>query len=282
MSASPAVPEQKAPEVVADGQQKQRKKKTPPLTSEEFTAEVNSTEAAWTKIHKYYSNYNRNGVRTAPTSPNTKETAAVLPLISKLARLFDMYNNKPKRHVTDHPVKGFKQEKLLNANAINFFNTAAGFPEDCKILPLAGAGGDGTFSIAQAISTMAIYVNLKKLKKNPDVKTEVTFDDATKALFGPVIGRIEKKKWEQRPNGEIVTSQPTIQALLPALFDAKVPIHPTLYTKTEQERMEKRALHLAKQTKENGEARKLKLEEQKLADKAARKVAQGVALTETK
>jgi hypothetical protein len=267
MSAPAAGNEVKPTEVAADGQVKQRKKKAIPLTTEAFTAKVNAVEAMATQVHKFYSNFNKAGVRTAPQSPSSKETGAILPMLAKVARLYEHLCRKKKRVVV-HNVKGFKQEKFLKKEAIGFFNEAGGFADENKIVPVAEANGDGIWSIAQAISTTASYVSRNNLKRNPATKSEITFDAKMKELFAPVIGTIKREKWHTNDAGEIVTTQAAIQALLPKLFDAKVPVHPTLFTEAEKGRMLRRGELLHKQTAANGEVRKAKEDARKLAERA--------------
>jgi hypothetical protein len=271
MSAPAAGNEAKPAEVAADGQVKQRKKKAVPLTTEAFTAKVNGVEAMATQVHKFYSLFNKAGVRTAPQSPSSKETGAILPMLAKVARLYEHLCKKKKRVVV-HNVKGFKQEKFLKKEAIGFFNEAAGFSDENKIVPVPEANGDGISSIAQAISTCASYVSRHGLKRNPSAKSEITFDAKMKELFSPVIGTIKREKWQTNDAGEIVTSQAAIQALIPKLFDAKVPVHPVLFTEAEKARMIRRAEILGKQTITNGEVRKAKDDERKKAEKAEKTV----------
>jgi hypothetical protein len=267
---APVTGQENAPEIAADGQVKQRKKKALPLTSEQFTAKVNVVEAEYTYLHKYYTLFNKGGVRTGPQSPSPKETAAMLNPLSKVTRLYD-YLCKPKKRTVLHTVKGFKREKLASADACNFFNTAAGFADDRKIMPLAEANGDGISSIAEGISAVAAYVARNGLKKNPASRTEITFDAAMTKLFSPHIGTVKREKWSTNEANEIVTTQPVIQALIPKLFDSKVPVHPTLFTDAEKRRMELRSEVLKKQTLANGEARKAKEDERKKAEKAEKK-----------
>lgn len=267
MSAPPAAQEAKVGEVAADGQVKQRKKKAVPLTAEAFTAKVNGVEALATQVHKFYTNFNKAGVRTSPQSPSSKETGSVLPMLAKMARMYEHLCKKKKRVVV-HTVKGFRLEKFLKKEAIGFLNEAAGFSDADKIIPVAEANGDGISSIAQVISICASYVSRNGRKKNPAAKSEITFDAKMKELFAPVIGSIKREKWSTNDSGEIVTNQSAIQALIPKLFDAKVPVHPLLLSADEIGRMTRRQEILSKQTIANGEVRKARDDERKKAEKA--------------
>jgi hypothetical protein len=275
MSAPAKGQEEVVAEPPADGEKKQRRKKGTPKTSEEFTSMCNEIEADFTHIHKFYLNFNRHGLRTAPMSPSSKETAAPVPMVAKLARYYE-YLCKPKKRQIKNKVKGFKQEKWLHASAIPFFNTAGGFDDSLKIVPEPEANGDAIFCIAHAISVIAGHVATKKLKRNPAAKTEVTFDADLKNLFAGVMGTIKRDQWTTNANGEIVTNQAAIQALIPKLFDLKVVVPESLYTEAQKERMEKRSAYLAKRTEENGKIRRQNEDAQKKADrdaKAAKKAA---------
>lgn len=275
MSAPAPVEQKPAAETPVDGQ-KPRKKKTPPLTSEQFTAEANNAEAEWMKIHKYYANFNKHGLRTAETSPNSTETGSLLKKFSRLCKLYDYLEKKPKRKAGPQ-TKGFTQEKFLQASAVKFFNDSAQFTPEMQIVPRPEAGGDGIACISQAISVIASHVERNRLKRNPEIKTEITFDSSLKALFAPHMGAVEKKKWHQNEAGEIVTTQTVIQSLIPKLFDSKVPVHPKLYSDEEKSRMALRGPHLSGRTEANGKARAKAKEDQKEAEKAAAAAAAAAA-----
>jgi hypothetical protein len=90
------------------------------------------------------------------------------------------------------------------------------------------------------------------------------------------MGTIKRDQWTTNANGEIVTNQAAIQALIPKLFDLKVVVPESLYTEAQKERMEKRSAYLAKRTEENGKIRRQNEDAQKKADrdaKAAKKAA---------
>jgi hypothetical protein len=203
-------------------------------------------------------------------SPAPKETQAVLPSLAKIGRYFELLCRKKKR-VVNQNVKGFKQEKLLRAEAIPFFNKNGGYPAELVITPCAEANGDGIFSIAQAISAFSQHIAAKGLKRNPDAKTQITFDTESKALFQGVLSTIKRDQWSTNDAGEITTTQAAVQAMIPKLFDAKVPIHPSMYTEAEKTKMEKRREILSNNTVKNGVERKAKEDERKAAEKLAKK-----------
>lgn len=281
MSAPVEGQEKAANQPAADGQKKQRKKKAEPLDSEQFTHKLNEVEAECTLLHKFYTSFNKHGVRTGPLSPSPKETQAPLPLLAKIGRYYELLCRKKKR-VVNQNVKGFKQEKLLKAEYIPFFNKNGGYGPELAITPCADANGDGIFAIAQAISVMAVHVSTNGLKRNPDEKTQITFDAETKALFQGVLSSIKRDQWSTNDKGEIVTTQAAIQAMIPKLFDSKVPIHPTMYTEAEKTKMEKRREILSNNTLKNGIARKAKEDERKAAEKAAKKAHLEVPATPAK
>lgn len=267
--AAPAQVQQQQPEVAADGQ-KVRKKKTPPLTPVEFTEKINVAEAKWMLIHRFYSNQNKGGLITAPTSPNSTETAALLKSYTKIAKLYEHLHKEHKRR-TGVVTKGFALEKFLTPSAVTFFNSAAEFPEELKIIPQAAAGGDGISCISQAISIVTSYIERHGLKKNPQNKTEITFDAELKKLFAPHMSSIDKKKWRQDEEGNVITTQTAVQTLIPRLFDSKVPVHPSLFTEDEKKRMAARGPYLTKRTEANVEARTKARAAEREAEKAAEK-----------
>lgn len=271
MQAAPTQKDAKNAEVPADNQ-KLRKKKTPPLTEGEFAQKVNDAEAAYTRWHRYFAVFNKNGVRTAPTSPNSQETGSLIKSFARLSKLYEHLSKDRKRRTTG-PVKGFKQEKLLTAGAIKFCNESSQFSPELQIVARPEAGGDGILCISQLISIIFSHIERNGLKKNPDVKSEVTFDPALKALFAPYMEKIERKKWTTNERGEIVTSQNAVQTLIPKLFDSKVPVHPKLFNEDEQKRMTLRESYLIKRTEDNNVHREKIREDARKADRDAKAAA---------
>ncbi len=251
---------------------KPRQKKTPALTPEEFSKEVETVSNLWHIIANYYSGVNKRKMKTGDNAPSKIEFNSINKMLDGMQKPYAKMSKKPKRKTTPpkngNTSRGFKQERFFYKAGVSFVNSHGDLDDNLKLEPIAAVGGDAVWNIAQATQLIVSYVERHHLK-DPNEKTKITFDGPMTELFEAHMGSIEKKKWSTNADGKFVINHNTLQSLIPKLFDRDVPVPESYLSAPVKQKLLDREVILSLRTVENCAAR----EKAKKDDKAEKDAA---------
>lgn len=252
-------------------EEKKKTRKTEPLTVEAFQLETSTQVAAVSKLAEFFNGPAKKRLTLPEGSPAKPEFTQFIRDLEHLHVLYKKLLKKEKAQSAaktgEKKNRGFKAERFVNPDCIQFVNTHCEFPADLQLKPLAEAGGYAIWSNAQCTQTFQWYIEQQNLK-NPKKRSEVRLNGPLKILFAKHLGGLKEKQcWER--DGETWIAHTTLQSLIPKLLDSDLPILPSLLTDDVKATNKRREDLLSERTAAN----RAKRDAQKKAEKAEKAAA---------
>jgi hypothetical protein len=252
-----------------------RARKTEIQSPDEFATLVNETAEKWRQIYIHFVGNNKKGLNLEETAPGKNEFASVEKQIRDLEAAYKRLHRKIKKKTKKNPDggegKGFKQARYVNKLAVEFVNKYGDLPANLKLMPLADAGGDAIWNIAQGTQLIVAYCEVNGLK-NSAARSHITLNEPLVELFKPFFPQVDKKLITEK-DGKYIITQTTLQSLLPKLFDRELPVLDTDNTEEEKKRTRDRETLLKERTEANRVKRENIAKDKKAENKARAKAA---------
>lgn len=259
------------------------RKRSPPLSPEEFQLQLDDCAALIKVFEDEYSTSKRKNYQFPPSAPSAQELKKVRERLLNIVKPYtELYNMKRAQKQKPKPkntgvLKGFSIPRFMKPDGMRLINECCDVPDDLKIEALPELNGDGIGSHAQTTQCLSYYIHTHGLKKqttegsDKKKKTIYELDDFLREIFKPFYGKCAEGDITVSEDSVVVTHN-GMQRMAPFLFNGTLSIPPSLLTPERVERSAKRDALFKKRTetfeKEESDRKKAAKEKKDAAKKA--------------